>query len=269
MRVEEIAGLQWKFIDLREGVRTISINNAISRWESVGHALERTNSGRYKTKNPISIRTIPIFDFYYELLIDYKESYMYEFGLNKEEIEECFVFPSIARNNPYKFMRSQTALMELKRVLKALDMPNTDLQMFRHSCATFLILPPPDGLGYTEEKVIDYFGHQDTQMLKSIYARLTQKQKSERMRYTFSDIYKPDEVAERTAEEEMKERLLKRIGGDNEREKRIAREYRIHNQIEKAVKSGKQTYYYMKKDKGIIDRYIEKNGLKMDFVEVE
>ena len=267
VRVEELTGLQWKFIDLREGVRTISIKNAISKMERVEHALERTRKGQYKTKNTTSVRTIPIFDFYYDLLVDYKESFRYQYGVSKEEIEECFVFPNINQNNPYLYMRSNITLRELKRVLEELNMEPTDLQMFRHSCATFLILPPPDGLGYTEEKVKDYFGHHDTTMLTKVYARLNTIQKTERMRHTFSDIYKPDEVAERTIEEEMKEKLLERIGGKNEREKQIARRYRIFNQIRKAELTGKRTYYYLSKDKEIIDEYIRENGKRMEFIE--
>jgi integrase len=269
VRVEELAGLQWKFIDLREGARTISIKNAISRMERAEHALERTMKGQYRLKNNTSIRTIPIFDFYYDLLVDYKESFGYQYGVSKEEIEECFVFPNISKNNPHLYMRSDVILRELKKVLEELNIEPTDLQMFRHSCATFLILPPPDGMGYTEEKVKDYFGHHDTTMLTKIYARLNSSQKTERMRHTFGDIFKPDETAERSAEEKMKEKLLERIGGRNEREKYVARKYRIFNQIKKAEIDGKREYYYLIKDKGIIEEYIKQNGSKMKFVEEE
>lgn len=268
VRVEELTGLQWKFIDLREGVRTISIKNAISKMERKEHALERTKNCQYRTKNNTSIRTIPIFDFYYDLLVDYKESFRYQYGLSKDEVEECFVFPSLVKNNPYSYLNAETVLRELKKVLIELNMEPTDLQMFRHSCATFLVLPPPEGLGYTEEKVKDYFGHQDTTMLNKVYARLSTIQKAERMRHTFSDIYKPDEKANKTAEEEMKERLLKRISGDNEREKTTARRYRIKNQIKKAEFEGRKTYYYLAKDKNIVDEYIKENKTSIEFVEV-
>ena len=166
-------------------------------------------------------------------------------------------------------MRSNQTLRELKKVLDYCNMENTDLQMFRHSCATFLVLPPPEGLGYSEEKIKDYFGHQDTKMLISIYARLSEIEKAKRMRRTFSDIYKPDETAERTAEEEMKLKIISRIGGDNEEAKQKARIYRIHNQIRKAMLEGKKTYYYRQKDKEIIELYIKENGKIMEFVETE
>lgn len=269
IRVEELTGLQWKFIDLREGYRTITIRNAISRMERQEHALERVRKGQYRTKNPTSVRTIPIFDFYYELLKDYKESFRYEYNVTKEEIEECFVFPNIRWGDPYRMLRTEKLLRELRKIGDELNLPKTDLQMFRHSCATFLILPPPNGLGYTEERVKDYFGHQDTDMLNRVYARLTVLQKADRMRQTFSEIYKPNELDERTEEEKMKEELLKRIGGDNEKQKQFARKSRIHSQIRQAMLKGKRKYYYFKKDKKIIEEYIKENGNAIEFIEVE
>ena len=269
MRVEELTGLQWKFIDLREGHRTISIRNAISKMERQEHALERVRKGLYKTKNPTSVRTIPIFDFYYELLKDYKESFRYEYGLSKEDIEECFVFPNLMWNDPNRYMRGDKILNELKKVVAELNLPKTDLQMFRHSCATFLVLPPPDGLGFSEERVKDYFGHQDTDMLNKVYARLSQIQKAERMRHTFSEIYTPIENDDRTVEEQMKERLLQRIGGDNDKEKAIARRIRITNQIKKAMIRGRKEYHYLKKDEKIVNDFIKKHGNVMKFIEVE
>ena len=89
------------------------------------------------------------------------------------------------------------------------------------------------------------------------------------MRHTFSDIYNPDEVEERTAEEQMKERLIKRIGGDNEQEKTKARTLRIHSQIRKCMLMGKKKYYYAKKDKKIINDFIKENGNVMEFIQEE
>lgn len=235
--------------------------------ESVEHALERSSKGQYRTKNQTSIRTIPIFDFYYELLKDYKESYRYYYNLTKEEVENCFVFPNISLNDPHKFMVNDKTLKELKKVLQKLDIEETDLQMFRHSCAMFLILPPPEGLGFTEERVMDYFGHQDTKMLKSIYARLNEKQKADRMRKTFSDIYSPTNTDDKTEEEKRKQELINRLKGGNAEAQKKARTYRIYNQIDKALSEGKEVYYYNTKDKVIIEQYIKEKGYIIEFVE--
>ena len=144
---------------------------------------------------------------------------------------------------------------------------NSDLQMFRHSCAMFLILSPPEGLGYTEEKVMDYFGHQDTDMLRRVYARLSEKEKADRMRKTFSDIYKPLDTDDKNEEEKLKEELIERIKGNNEESQNKARKYRIFNQIKKAMLEGRMKYYYLPKDKDIIDEYIKENGKLIEFIE--
>ena len=89
------------------------------------------------------------------------------------------------------------------------------------------------------------------------------------MRRTFSDIYKPDETAEKTAEEEMRSRIISRIQGDNEKDKQKARVNRIHNQIRKAMLEGKKIYYYRPKDKEIIELYIKENGKIMEFIETD
>lgn len=265
MRVEELTGLQWKFVDLRNDRRQIYIKSAISKIENVEHALERVNNGNHKTKNSVSIRTIPIFDFYYDLLIDYKESYKYQYGLKEGEMGECFVFPNIEKNNPHLFMNNDRTLYELKKTLKACGIENTDLQMFRHSCAMFLILTPPDGLGFTEEKVMDYFGHQDTEMLRSVYARLSEKEKADRMRSTFGDIYNPESTKDRTIEEKKKQELIDRLRGGNDKSKQIARKYRIHNQIRVAIKEGRTIYYYKKRDEEIIEEFMNNNNAEIKF----
>ena len=266
MRVEELSALQWKFIDLRPSVRSITIENSISDLESNSVALERTDRGRYKTKNEGSVRIIPIFDFYYELLQDYKESYKYEYGLTDSEIEECFVFNHLVSHNPKDYMRRVNVLNELRRVCNATGINKTDLQMFRHSCATFLILPPPNGLGYTEEKVKDYFGHQDTEMLNKVYARLSAIQKGERMRRTFGEIYKPDDTEEQKEEEKIKMHMINRIKGDN-KELYAARKIRIYAQIDRIIEKGKNQYKYKNRDKSIIEEYIKEYGEKIKFIE--
>lgn len=179
MRVEELCGLQWKHIDLRPSRRTIRIVNAIPENEKEEFVRERLKKGIYRLKNGVSAREIPIFDFYYSLLLDYRESYRYQYDLSYEEMKEAFVFPKIHYNEklPFQWFSAKLARCQLKNALKAQGLPNADLQCFRHSCAYMLILPPPDGLGFAEEKVIDYFGHSDTKMLRKIYAKLSKNKR--------------------------------------------------------------------------------------------
>lgn len=64
----------------------------------------------------------------------------------------------------------------------------------------------------------------------------------------------------------MKEELLKRISGDNEKQKWYARKCRIHAQIKSAMLRGRKEYYYLEKDKKIIDMFIKEHGKVMEFI---
>ena len=92
-------------------------------------------------------------------------------------------------------------------------------------------------------------------------------QKADRMRDTFSEIFKPKETDERTEEERQKLELIKRIKGDNKKETIAARKERVYRQIEKSIKERKEVYYYMSKDKGIIEDFIADKGDLIQFVE--
>ena len=269
MRVEELIGLQWKFVHLGNTERTISIENAINQRELKSNVEERIKNSVYHTKNQVSKRIIPIFDFYYELLVDYKNSFKYEYNLSNTEIEECFVFPKLKNHNPYEYQATDRLTIVLHKVIEALGLNNSDCQMLRHSCATFLILPMPEGLGFEEQQVIDYFGHTDTEMLKSIYAKITKEQKAKRMANTFSEYFKPDKSLEQTKENNTQTRLIERMKGKNiEAEEK--RKERIFNQIEKAIKKNQENYYYLKKDKWVIEYFqLEKPELfdKIIFIE--
>lgn len=273
MRVEEVIGLQWKFVDLNPTKKTIYITSAIAKLMDKDKVKNRINNGIYHTKNKTSVREIPIFEFYYELLVDYRDSYKHYFWLTDEQMQDCFVFPRFAHGcvsnrkiYPYEWTSHNTILKHLKSTCEALGLPATDTQMFRHSCAMFLILPPPDGLGFTEERVKDYFGHTDTKMLNAVYARLNQKQKAERMRLTFADIFFPAVDDKKIESEKAKKHLLSRVYGNNP-EALLARKQRIFKQIEIAIKDNREEYYYLPKDKAIIEEYIASNPDKIRFVE--
>lgn len=266
IRVEELIGLQWKNIDLRENMRKIYILNAIPRLEDREHAHKRASEVDYKTKTKQSKRIIPIFDFYYDLLVDYKESYKYQYGLSNDELEEGFVFPSLISKSPYVCGVADTIWKEFKKTIRVLGEKNTDLQMFRHSCATFLILPPPNGLGFKEENVKDYFGHMDTQMLNKVYATINMYEKSDRMSELFKGIYNPTTTDEKELEEQMKMQMINRIYGKNDRESSKARKIRIYKQIDIVIKNGRDKYFYKEKDKEIIEEYINEHNPKIQFI---
>lgn len=254
LREEELVALQWKNVDIKK--KHIYIVNAITEVEDKEVVKDRIAKGIYRTKTERSSRRIPIFDFYAELLEDYKECYKYEYNLSKEELEEGFVFPNISHHDPMVWTNSKNLMRQLKQVIKHTGIANSDIQMFRHSCATFLILPPPDGLGFTEEKVKDIFGHEDTTMIKTIYGKLNQKQTAERLDDTFAELRTVEHDI--TDEERMKIDFIKRIKGRNEYAIEKRKE-RIFKQIELAISNRQKIWYYMPKDKAIIEEYKANN----------
>lgn len=263
LRVEELVALQWKFVDLDvNGV--IRIENAINQRENRENVMNRIKQGIYHTKNQTSIRVLPILENYRELLIDYRTSYKYEYGVN--DLDECFVFPMLIKHDPYTYMNSDLITRKLKEPLKELGLKNTDCQMFRHSCATFLIMPYPEGLGFDEQKVIDYFGHTDTEMLKTVYARLNTRQKSERLKQTFGDYYKMEKTKEAKEEEKKQIKRIEQIKGNTNIAKKVRKE-RIFAEIEKAIERKQNQYYYNKKDVRIIRSYIKEKGENISFIE--
>ena len=250
LRVEELVALQWKNVDIED--KHIYINNAIPYLESHESVKRRLARGEGRTKNETSVRRISIFDFYAELLLDYKECYLYEFNLTEEEIKEAFVFPNLTQKSPYIWTTGKNLRYELKNVIKNTGIPHSDLQMFRHSCATFLILPKPDGLGFTEEMVKDHFGHVDTSMLQSVYGKLNAKQKAERLDVTFKEYRTVERKP--TEEEIQKEAFIERVKGSNDRAIE-QRKKRIILQIDNAIKLKRESWGFMPKDKAIIDAY--------------
>lgn len=251
MRVEELIALQWKFIKDKK----IYIENAINEREKKSNVYNRINSGIYHTKNSTSKRIIPIFDFYYDLLLDYKDAYKYEFNLNYKEMENCFVFPKLKNHNPYEYQVADRLTIVLQGALSELGIGNSDCQMLRHSCATFLVLPHPDGLGFEEQKVIDYFGHSDTMMLKDVYAKITNEQKAKRLQNTFNSFYTPDVNEEVIDDDKSKIRLIERMKGNNP-DADLLRSERIHRQILRAIKQKQKKYGYLARHKAYIDSFI-------------
>ncbi len=267
MRVEEIVALQWNDIDFNLG--TLTIDDSIARVETKERVKKRLNENVKKTKNKDSVRTIPILDFYYELLKDYSESYQYQFNLKKSEMSDCFVFPNLTHNNPNEYQLHDNIANALQKAAKAKKLPKTDAQMFRHSCAYFLIVEPPKGLGYDISKVYDYFGHQNESMIRTVYGRFSKEQKTDKLLTTFSDIattyVKPDTVKQKEAEIA---RLIERITGDN-KELNKARKERIFGQIDYvSKKTNKNVYYYRQSDQSIIDEYTSQHPeTKLRFVQ--
>lgn len=256
MRKEECRALQWKNVDLRDDERIIYIKNAIPEGEKESNAINRTKKGVYYCKNEESIRGIPILDMIYQLLKDYKESYMYESGLSEDELQECFVFPRELRNNKfdwYMFDGPGYWLIKYKEALSAAGLPNSDIGFLRHSGASFLIAPAPDGLNFDYNQIKSYMGHVDDRMLRSIYAKLQDQQKTQKMKETFKGLYSPAENKKHEEDVAAKQKTLAMVQGGAEDQRTFMRKNRILSQITHAIGEGRTEYKYKAEDASIIE----------------
>lgn len=264
MRKEEARGLQWKNVDLRDDKRIIYIVNSIPEGEKESNAINRTKKNIYYCKNEESVRGIPILDIIYQLLKDYKESYQFESGL--EDISECFVFPREKREDRFDWFMFDGAgywLEEYKKVQAAVGIPNTDIGFLRHSGASFLIAPEPDGLNFDYSQIKSYMGHVDERMLRRIYARLKEQQKTAKLKETFKNLYSPAEDKEETENLIKKKRAIKMVKEGAKEQQLYMRKKRIVSQITHAITEGKKEYMYKAEDRDIIDTI--KDMFNIDF----
>ena len=251
MRVSETVALQWKNVDLSPERRVIYVRNAINEKEKRSTAKQRTNIGNYSTKNETSERGVVIFDMIYQLLLDYKYRYKVHYHLSESQIQDCFVFPAI--RNPHNYQSHRHLLEELKRACIGAGIEELDNGMFRHGCATFLVAPAPEGLGYSPDQVYSQLGHCDASMINEIYGKLQKEQMTRKNRTTFNRIYHPEEdVKEQEHIEELKY-IIHRIEGNNRAAEEFGKIYRFSEEIKRVNASKRKVYYYRPEDEYLID----------------
>lgn len=251
-RVEELIGLQWKYVDLYSEDPCIEIVNAISEREKPENVMARINADRGITKTAGSKRTIYIFEYYGSVLEQYAHRFREFFDLSDEEFEESFVFPNVEARDPANRLNYQTQkniLRELNAVCKAVDVPKTNTQMFRHGCAIWLITPVENGgLGYKREDVYQFFGHSNARMVDEVYARMNKEQRDAKTKVVFDPITKKNKTGKGKRDqklEEIKEINKKIVDPEaNEEEKYYATYNRVHDEILQAIKDGKKEYTY-------------------------
>lgn len=262
MRVSEIIALQWKNVDLSKDNRVIYVKNAINEKEKRSTALKRTEIGNYSTKNETSERGVVIFDMIYQLLIDYRNRYKQHYKLKESQMDDCFVFPKLT--NPFVFTKHTRLLEELNRVCEATEIGKLDNGMFRHGCATWLVAPPPDGLGYSPEQVYSQLGHCDSSMINTIYGKLQKQQQTQKNRTVFNDIYHPDENKKYIEETKEKTLNLNRAKGGNKSAEIVSKLMRIMQELERVKRTKKKEFYYYKED----DEFLEQYDIKKQYPEV-
>ena len=252
-RVSETIALQWKNVDLSPDNRVIHIRNGISEKEQRKTALKRTQIGNYSTKNDTSERGVVIFDMIYQLLIDYRNRYKQHYKLKEDEMGECFVFPAL--KDPRIFARHARLLDELNRACEGAGIEKLDNGMMRHGCATWLVAPPPDGLGYSPEQVYSQLGHCDSSMINAIYGKLQKNQMTQKNRVVFNDIYHPEENEEYIEENKEKTINLNRAKGGNKSAEIVSKLMRIMQELERVKRTKKKEYYYFEEDDDFLNQY--------------
>lgn len=270
IRVEELVGLQWKFVNISS--KTIFILNSITEHESEEHAISRVNTGNYKLKNKTSKRAIQIFDYYYPVLIEYRKSFQIEFGLSWEELQQAFVFPNLAKHNPNIYQSHKTIVRHLQNACRSAGLPRTDSQMMRHSCCTFLVSPPPEGMGLKADEVKAHFGHKDSKMVQDIYGKLdifAELAKSAEV-FEKAGIYtSPSKTAMQIEQEKKKQEVMDMITNKNKEVVLSAKRVRLFWEIEVAIRRGDTEFPYFPEDTALIEEYKAKEpDTTIIFVEV-
>ena len=250
LRVSESIALKWKDVDLSPEGRVIYVRNAINGKEKRSTALKRTEIENYSTKNETSERGVVIFDMIYQLLKDYKYRYRVHYKITEKEQEDCFVFPAL--RNPNNYASHNHLLEELKKACEGAGIEPLDNGMMRHGCATFLVAPPPDGLGYSPEQVYSQLGHCDSTMLNTIYAALEKAQMTRKNRVVFNRIYHPEEDAKEQEHIKELEDIFYRIQGNNKTAEEVGKLMRFMQEIERVNESNNKVYYYNSGDERFI-----------------
>lgn len=173
LRTSELRCLRWKHINfinidplnVEESTVSVSIEEGWAnrvlpqdrdKYESV--------RGKGYLKNENARRIIPIKGYY---ALDLDEYNTYFKNLYKtEDIDEYLLFP--AKRNKNKLIGETTIDDNLKLRHKNIidEVEEFSKKDFRASCADRMRVQ-----GYTYEQLLDFFGHEDSDMLKKVYKR--------------------------------------------------------------------------------------------------
>lgn len=260
MREGELVALRWKNIhfdvlDKKTGKLSsyIKIDNSISEKEKEEAVMERLRLNNLSPKNENSIREIPIWDAYKELLQDYKESYHYKFK-TVGSMDDMFVFPNIrtrgVRNEdiPYKYQRHKNVLRELDETTAKLGMPKYDIQMFRHGTVYFLCM----NQGMAQGDCIDYIGHADEEMIRKVYLNITVSEKREMSEKRLSDVITA-KFNQEYIEQHTKHKKHHYVPDEDLEDRRIwGKIYRIAGEILRTIEKGQRIYEYSAKNEDYV-----------------
>lgn len=249
-RPEELVALQWKHLEYNSNGKPTFVNivNAINEKEKKEQVQYRLANGIDRLKNDNSKRKLLLFTCCSEPLYDYKIAYQYHYGLTDDEMDEAFIFPNVTAIKPLErrsWQSKQNINRQLERYCTDADVPYFSVQMFRHGCCHFLLLN-----NLTEYEAHDYFGHQDSKMVREIYGALKDKEKEKRREEKLSSLVQMYDDDDREKNEDVKKYLLSRITNGEKLESAIdeKREQRLTGQVNRAISKGQETFQVAEHD---------------------
>lgn len=149
MRPGEILSTSWDLVDFSK--MTVNVQRSLTR--NSDNAVVLGDS----PKNPSSLRTIT--------LPAHVVAYLKRYKLEQFPNEYNLVVPGL--NTP--IMNQSTAIQIFKRDCKNAEVPFIYLHGLRHTHATYLLTPQPEGLGISVKAVSERLGHANTTTTLNTY----------------------------------------------------------------------------------------------------
>lgn len=220
-RPGELCGLKWKNVHLGHVINSDDINNnlsngiiyiqdSINEKETREDLIRRIDANNNETKNLQSTREIPIFDIYNDVLRIYFVAYLNYYDLLPDDAQELFVFPNLRSriNDKYNCQKQKTINRHIQDIGNELKVKGIDSQMMRHSTAHFLCFD----MGLSMEDCFEYFGHEDSEMIRKVYADFSVIKKRKRAEKNLSIL-----ITNPKDEEESEENCIKAFITDKEK----------------------------------------------------
>ena len=166
IRIGELCGLQWKDIDLENGI--IHINKTMQRINTYKNRINETEVCIMKPKSNSSIRDIPI------------PSHLIDFLIIKRGNLDDYVVPG----KKVKYCEPRTLQYRFERFLQRNNIEEFHFHALRHCFASRCI-----ELGFDAKSLCEIMGHSDIQITLRLYVYTSLKQKRTLMdRLNYGDV---------------------------------------------------------------------------------